>query len=222
MIAAWSARLSSLYDLSLELDARAFLCDLETARALGADDAEHRREVLLVHHDAGTTHVSLYVDPRALALAGDRGWLGARERFEACCLAAEGLSHLVYVAFRDQHLGEVSELELELQAEIDKYALALLAPWPDPSQLLSGRGAPLVQLRDRSRRLRERLFAAPEFLDAPGTEQGDRYRTANRFAARYAKDLEARLIGRGRLDELARELRRFYRLGLREKLERLS
>ncbi|MCZ7687216.1 MAG: hypothetical protein M5U28_54165 [Sandaracinaceae bacterium] len=43
---------------------------------------------------------------------------------------------------------------------------------------------------------------------------------AHRAAARYAARLEERFVDAGRLDELWAELRRFYRLGARQKLER--
>ncbi|MEZ4337411.1 MAG: hypothetical protein R3B82_12380 [Sandaracinaceae bacterium] len=74
------------------------------------------------------------------------------------------------------------------------------------------------ELRERSRALRERLFAQATFLDAPDTDEGERYRIAHRAAARYAAQLEARYVDHGRLEELAIELRRFYRLGARDKL----
>ena len=193
-ISEWQLRLSALYDLELELDVTRFLCDEAEARALGGEDAARRGEVLFVRSDDDGAAVSLYVDAAALSLAHDEGWLGSGDRFRACCLATEGLSHLVYVAFRDLHEHEVSELELELQAEVDKWAMALLAPW---------RGL------DRARA-------------GAGTERGDRYRAATRLAARYARTLEHTLLSTGRIDDLARELRRFYRLGAREKIERIE
>lgn len=223
-ISEWQLRLSALYDLELELDVTRFLCDEAEARALGGEDATRRGEVLFVRSDDDGAAVSLYVDAAALSLAHDEGWLGSGDRFRACCLATEGLSHLVYVAFRDLHEHEVSELELELQAEVDKWAMALLAPWRgiDRARLLAGRGVGLVQLRDRSRRLRARMFSDVSFLDDPGTERGDRYRAATRLAARYSRTLEHTLLATGRIDDLARELRRFYRLGAREKIERIE
>lgn len=200
------ARLAELYDLEVEVDVEDFVVGEDVARRLAGDDAADRREALLVVEDDDDTWVALFVDPDAVREADDAGWLDGR--FEACCLTVEGVSHFVYLA----HHGErgVSELELELQAEIDKYALGLLA----------GHGVGLI--RERSRALRERLYQGVRYVDAEGTERGDRYRKATRLAARYAAELEERFVVRGDLRALARELRRFYRLGRHEKVKRLD
>jgi len=58
------------------------------------------------------------------------------------------------------------------------------------------------------------------FLDPPESVEGERYRVAHRAAARYAAALESHFVDRGRLDDLWTELRRFYRMGGRQKLER--
>jgi hypothetical protein len=59
-------------------------------------------------------------------------------------------------------------------------------------------------------------------LDAPGTERAERYRAATRLAARYTQSLERAHVERGDLRGLVTELRRFYRLGFAEKLDRCS
>ncbi|AKF06234.1 hypothetical protein [Sandaracinus amylolyticus] len=214
-------RLATLYDVELEVDVEDFVCDEETARSLGGDDAMRRGEVLFVVPDESGARVALFVEPGARALAGD-AWMADGARFRGACLATEGVSHFVYLAFRADHEIAVSELELELQAEIDKWALGVLAPLEELAHPMRGRGAALIALRDRSRRLRERLFTGARFLDPAGSERGDRYRAAVRLASRYARELEAARIDRGDLDGLTRELRRFYRLGAREKIERIG
>lgn len=222
-LATLQRRLGELYDVDLDVRVDDFLCDEDTARALGGDDATSRGEVLFVVPESDGARVALFVEPRARAQRGD-GWLDGAARFRACCLAAEGVSHFVYLAFRQDHEEAVSELELELQAEIDKWALGLLAPYRDveDARLLAGRGVGAIALRDRSRRLRERLFGRARFIDEAGTEKGDRYRAALRLGARYARELEERVVARGDIGALTRELRRFYRLGSREKIERIA
>lgn len=220
-LGALQERLGELYDVELDVRVEDFLCDEDTARALGGEDAAARGEVLFVIEGDGEgdgARVALFLEPRAREL-------GARRAdFHAWCLAAEGVSHFVYLAFRADHQLAVSELELELQAEVDKWALALLAPFRDvrAARLLAGRGVGAIALRDRSRRVRERLFGRARFLDDAETERGARYRAALRLAARYAETLERELVARGDVEQLARELRRFYRLGSREKIERIG
>ncbi len=205
-------RLSELYDLEQAASVDDFVCDEEFARALGGDDAPLRGEVLFVLPEEGGARVALFLEASARHPRSD-GWFGGASNFRACCLA-----------FRAEHQQHVSELELELQAEIDKWALGLFAPFQDfdHARLLMGRGVGAIAFRDRSRALRDRLVEGMRFLDEQGTERGDRYRTASRLGARYVQTLEEELIARGEIGALMRELRRFYRLGSREKLERIS
>ena len=70
--------------------------------------------------------------------------------------------------------------------------------------------------------MRHRLFAAPQFMDAAGTERGERYRLALRMASRYTRSLERRFVDPGDLHALARELRLFYRLSQRGKLAHIE
>ncbi|MBX3272599.1 MAG: hypothetical protein KF729_20230 [Sandaracinaceae bacterium] len=214
MLARIQRRLAALYDLEPMPDVECFVCGPELAAELAGDDAARRREVLLVLEDDDGVHVALYLAPEVLAELARR-----RPAFDAVQLATEGVSHFLYLAFRERNAEPVSRLELELQAEVDKYAVGLGVG----AGALAGNGVGVFRerqrlLRERSRVLRERLFARARFLDDPGTDEGERYRLAHRAAARYAAQLEARYVDAGRLEELALELRRFYRVGARDKL----
>jgi len=110
----------------------------------------------------------------------------------------EGVSHFVYVVERVRTGLPTTQLELELQAEVDKFVLLGLEPGFD---------------RVRARRLHTHLFEGGRFLDAAGTEAGERYRLANDLAARLA----SRLLGRD-FGESRALLRRFYRAGQTDKI----
>lgn len=121
------------------------------------------------------------------------------------CLLIEGVSHFLGVAWHATQERPVTCLELELQAEIDKYVLALL---------LAAR-----QRRGRvPRGLHRRLFREARIAPSLAHEQGRRYQQANRFAAHYCASLERRHLRRGGPADLVRELRHFYRLHQRDKL----
>ena len=96
----------------------------------------------------------------------------------------------------------MSLLELETQAEVDKYAVTvfLLADQ-------QGGGYPA--------QVHARLFDRVSFDARLEPDQYDRYRTAHRCAAHYCRRLEHRFVSRGeaRIEAMVRELRRFYRLG---------
>lgn len=129
------------------------------------------------------------------------------------CQIVEGVSHFVLIAERARCELPTTQLELELQAEIDK--LVVLADL-DPDGDAIDAHAHLSRVRD----LQTRLFGAARFLHEAGTEHGDRYRLAHRLAAGYARRLESRFIRRRRLDDLRDELRSFYRAGQAGKISR--
>ena len=216
--------LCELYDLELDADVLDFVCDAEMARAVGGADA--RGEALLVAHDDydEDVEIGLYVDPDALERLGD-GWRDAwldDARVQDVSLATEGVSHFVYLVFRARAEHTIQLLELELQAEVDKYASAVFARGTD---VLEGNGVGAFRRGARlahSRAVRERLFGRVRFLDAEETETGERYRVAHRLAARYAAQLEERFVATGELGAMVLELRRFYRRGLRGKVEAAS
>ena len=61
-----------------------------------------------------------------------------------------------------------------------------------------------------------------ELVAGLSAERSERYHEASRLANRYCGWLEARYLKRRRHDALAREARRFWRLGQREKLETIA
>lgn len=115
---------------------------------------------------------------------------------------AEGVSHFVYVAERARTGLPATQLELELQAEVDKFVL-----W------IGSDAAPSGNPRD----VREQLFERVRFLHPAGTEAGQRYRLANDLAAQFVTRLHELPSREARV----RRLRRFYRAGQTDKI-RLS
>jgi len=126
--------------------------------------------------------------------------------------AAEGISHFVYLATRAGQGRRMSLLELELQAEVDKFAVLLVPTWG------TGRRA-LARL---SSALRHRLFDGVRYLEHLDAEERGRYRRANQLAAGYARWLEHRFVGSGDLEGLLRELRATYRRGTSDKPDYLA
>jgi hypothetical protein len=209
--------LERLYDVSLSHAVEDFVVDEAEARDALGPTAVARGEVLLVREDADGVAVGLYVDADSVrSLDTGRGDAWSDERFGAACLATEGVSHFVYLLFRAERDGDVSALELELQAEVDKYATGLLAGFG--AGLIASRERAPAALLARSRALRRRLFDEAELLDPPGTEEGDRYRAALSLASRFVAHLEQTYVVRGDLPALANALRRYYRLGGQAKM----
>lgn len=114
--------------------------------------------------------------------------------------ALEGVSHFLYLAWNAGHDKPVSLLELEMQAEVDKYVA---------SYWLMRRQHP----RHFPAELRRVLFERARIDPRLAAERRRLYGEANRYAARFCRRLEQRLTDpvQGERAVLA-ELRRFYRL----------
>lgn len=127
--------------------------------------------------------------------------LGGPALSDANLQLIEGVSHFVHLSERARTELPTTELELELQAEVDKFAL--LAPEHE---------------RSLHHDLHHWLFERVTFLHPAHTTRGRRYRLANELAAR----LWAKLVRRGD-DSFTRQfLYRFYRLGQTEKLSSIA
>lgn len=190
-----------------------FLVGGETARAAGC--APRAPEELLVLEEGDVLSLGLYLDERVVAEAARadphdrRPRLTARAALARVACAAEGVSHFVYLATRAAEGRPVSLLELEVQAEVDKFALLLLHLWR--------RG-----LRRMSAALRGRLFERVRFHAWLPADALSRYREANRLGGGYARWLEGRYVEDADVEGLFRELRRTYRRGGGEKLAYLG
>lgn len=203
--------LGRLYDVELDYDVYDFL--VTDRRALpGVAPAAVVRDVeeeLLLAETPDGAGVALYLDPSLLRRLEDADPVGAltEENLADYCTALEGVSHFVYSTWRLDRDLPVSLLELEMQAEVDKYAVTvfLLADQ-------QGGGYPA--------QVHARLFDRVSFDTRLEPDQHHRYRTAHRCAAHYCRRLEHRFVSRGeaRIEALVRELRRFYRLGSTAKL----
>jgi len=132
------------------------------------------------------------------------------ENLDPFCVVTEEISHFVYLFFCARAARQVTRLELELQGELDKYlsAVFLLS--------LQNEGAVAPGLREL---LFRRYRLAAHVTDEEGRE---RYHRASALAYRYCSWLEKHFLRPARLGDLAREARRFYRMGQREKLERIG
>lgn len=211
-LARLQRQLERLYDVSVGHDVEDFLIhDPELARRLDSGPAARAvPEKLLVRETGDGVDVALYLD-RELVERLQRD--DPTERLHAGNLAdfltaLEGVSHFLYLIWSASHERSVSLLELELQAEIDKFMLAAFL-----SARAAGGRVPTG--------LHRLLFDAPVFDPALNAELAERYRAANAYARRYCGWLQRRYLARRGDPGIMSELRRFYRLGHHGKLARI-
>lgn len=211
--------LEALYRVDTRLDVESFLITEDDRIHAGV--ARSPREQLLVSqgHPDDELRMGLFLDQAAVGnLERHDPARGLSEHnFNDFCLAVEGVSHFVYVALCAAHDRSVSALELELQAEVDKFACCVLLAGTersaDTGREIPGRGA---------RELRTRLYDDITFDQELNPDERDRYRVANLEARRYAETLARTFVECDRVGDMLPELRRFYRLELGGKLGHIA
>jgi hypothetical protein len=155
------------------------------------------REALLVHQaEDGGVEIRVQLPPLG---EGD-----GEAPLDGLCQIIEGVSHFVYVADRARVDRAATHLELELQAEVDKWVVL----------------AASMRTLDvgRSAALRSSLYERVAMVHDDATELGERYRVANDVANRFVRGLEREYLGRSRIHELREKLRAFFQVGQEEKL----
>ncbi len=206
------ALLGRLYDVEFSHDVYDYLVTdrRSLAHVVAHNDQRRLEESLLLAETADGAAVALYIEPRVLERLERADPLGRLDERNLAdyCTALEGVSHFVYSTWRLDRDAPVSLLELETQAEVDKYAATVFL-------LGAQRGG------DYPRQVHPRLFEGVSFDARLNPAQRERYVTAHRCAARYCGGLERRFVSRGtaRVEALLRELRRFYRLGTTAKMQ---
>jgi hypothetical protein len=208
---ALQTQLETLYDVAAGHAVDDFLIhDPLLVRRLEADPAARDvPEKLLVCQHGEELDLALYLEAAVLErLAQDdpltRLHGGNLEDF---LTVLEGVSHFLYLTWNARHARPVSLLELELQAEVDKYVVAAA---------LLGR-----QHGRRPDYLHHLLFDAAVFDASLSAVARARYHRANHAARRYCAWLCRRFPDTRSPQALSSELRRFYRLTQHDKLHRI-
>ena len=201
--------LHELYALDVDYAVDDFL--ITDAAVAGSLDGGGRQvdEKLLIAEADGEADVALYLEQELLERLAHRDPL---TRLDADNLAdfwaaLEGVSHFTYYAWNAARDKPVSLFELELQGEVDKFVTTEMLLRAQHGREPCG--------------LHGWLFDAPTLDPKLDDEERERYRRANRYAAKYCRRLAPTLA---RADDAARqrELRHFSRLSQRSKLAHID
>jgi hypothetical protein len=194
--------IGGIYDVSIAHDVYDFLVTNRNQLPSSVRDSTSDEELIVAGGDE-SFGVSLYLDPAMLERLRQSNPLVRlnEENVADYWTALEGVSHFLYFAWNAGHDKPVTLLELELQAEIDKYVasyLLLKRQYPErfPAELLH-------VLFERTR-IDPTLARGRESL----------YRTATRHAEKFCRRLAQSLSeSRSAMENgVLAELRRFYRL----------
>ena len=211
MLARLQQQLVDTYQADPGYDVQDFLItDPQLARAIGGDKLlANSGETLLLCEEDGGLSLSLFLEKEVLARLETTDPTTALHpgQLDDLCKVIEGLSHFNYVVWRASRDRSMSLLELELQAEVDKYVSTMqLAMDQQDSELIND--------------LHGHLFDDVQFHEDLDAEQAERYRAANEFAARFCRGLRRRLLHGD--DGALPELRQFFRLPFSEKISHIN
>ena len=118
--------LAEIYDVPLPHDVAEFLLTDRDALPQAARDSGTDEQVLVAEDD-DTLWVHVYLEPALLARLESANPFAALNggNIADYWTALEGVSHFLYLAWNASHDRAVTLMELELQAEIDKYVSTL-------------------------------------------------------------------------------------------------
>ena len=207
--------IGAIYDVSIAHDVYDFLVTDRGSLPPAVRDRVSEEDLIVAQPTASGEEagVSLYLDRDLLErLRRQDPMVRLHEGNVAdYCKALEGVSHFLYLAWNAGHDRAVSILELEMQAEVDKYVA---------SYWLLRRQLPQRFPAELRRILFERARIDPRLAD--GRE--DLYREASRYAEKFCRRIEQTLRrrGAGTEGEVLAELRRFYRLSNARKVAHIE
>jgi hypothetical protein len=198
--------LCELYGLQNSPDINPYLRkSIEGEYNIEVGSGSSNREMLLIRENGGYLEMGLFIDPSIISTIDSTEPL---DHLDELSCAIEGVSHFIYVMDRVQKGVSVSKLELELQAEVDKFLIIHL--------IMEGKAGYVPP------QLFEQLFHEFKLSEGLSPEEAKRYTTANHFAAKYCAYLRERYFNPLRICGLVSKARDFFSRDLGEKLSPLT
>jgi hypothetical protein len=166
----------------------------------------HSDEVLLIEQAEDEIHVGLLLNPKLIDWSKTFRWEDANlSQLNQIAPLIEGVSHFVYLLWRAEREQPVTQLELELQAEVDKFILF--------SRLTKSKEVEF---------LIPMLFSKISWLPNLHPTEQARYKIASRLASQYCQYLKTFYLVSHRQDQIYPEIRTFYRMSQLEKIRHIK
>ncbi len=172
MLNSIQAQLQAVYRIAAP-DIRQFLIDKDDVTEVLGEEARAADEWVVVREAPDGVDVGVYIAPRFLEQLAAHSHPGEAipASFQAYCAATEGVSHFLMLFERACRGEPVSMLELEAQAEVDKFVCAVL------------------HHPERQAEWWSRIFRDAQLAEGLSTEEMHRYTEAARLAGAFCSDL---------------------------------
>lgn len=204
-------RLQSVYEIDTGHAVADFLVSDEALKNHLNNGSNHLRESVFVSENEEHLDITVYLHADVVAhLHDENPEQGLHSgNIEDFCLATEGISHFLKLVWHGTYDRSVSLLDLELQAEIDKFVLIYLYIADQVGNI-------------NTADIRQLLFDSVDYHPQLNEQERERYQRANHYAGKYCQSLERTFVQRDDACHMLKELRRFYRLPLADKVRRIN
>jgi hypothetical protein len=210
---SFQSTLESIYRIEIGHSVEDFLItDSAVARELDTSaNARDVKEKLLIRPCPEGIDIALYLDQSVVDhLRRENPLVGLHAgNLTDFWIALEGVSHFLYLMWNICLEKPVTLMEMEMQAEVDKYITSLWLMKRQEKQWLS-------------RQIRESLFHRARFDESLDDQSLTRYKDANFYAGKYCMQLEHRYLRKKRSRLMMDDVRSFYRLPQVEKIRRIQ
>lgn len=194
------------YEPSVVVDIDSYLIDTPPrhyADRIGSRTSD--RETLFIRQIGDEYELGLFIAPGILA-AIDR--TDPLERMDEFFCAVEGVSHILMLLDRIANQVATSHLELELQAEVDKFLISHL-------YMSKARRGASIDLFDRQ-------FERCTWDSNLSEDDLLRYTAASRMAAKFCSGLRERYFNPARIGEMKADVLDFFKRNLAQKVSILT
>ncbi len=202
-------QLEYLYGIGLPERAQNYLINKDEALKFLEVPQKIPKELFLVRQqEQDTVEVALFLDGKLLKnLDKHNPFVSLNEKnLSDFCILIEGVSHFVYFLWKAYKHHAITQLEMELQAEIDKFLMLLF-------YLRGGDTETAI-----SHQLFEALFEDFRLFESLTAEKQERYLTASTLAMRYCHRLQKRFANAKDFQSLLNEIRQFYNFSQEQKI----
>lgn len=206
-------KIEKLYDVQQDYRAINYLISRsEAINLLSLNPHSHLpQEMFLVSApDKEFAEIALYFDQKLLfSLQKNDPFKNYEENIADFCNAIEGVSHFIYFLHKAHHRYEITQLEMELQAEVDKFLMFYIS-------LNVSENFHLSQM------IFESLFTNYRLRENLTHEERIRYKEASSLASRYCAKLIEYFNSPSQKNSLINEVRSFYHLNQSQKIDRIN
>ena len=201
--------LKKIYQIEFSYVAENFLIQQPVKDAVLEAASSSLQGALYIKPQDGDLTIGIYLNPEVRGhLSGFKKWqkkTWTAEQFNSFATAAEEISHFRFLLFHAEYGRAVSQFELELQGEIDKFVLSYFANQSKDFQSVY-----------------DQLFMHFKWAENLTNEQKNRYRDAHYFAKRFIKKLQPHLLNPEKREKGFSLLRSFYRQSASDRITFLN